>query len=299
MTSSHRGASVPRLASALGLATGSIVLIGWAFDLPLLKQPLPTIASMKANTALAFLLASLSLRILATDRSKGVAAVLGALVALLGLLTLSQDLFGWDLRIDQRLFTDPRAVSTFAPGRMSPVTASCFVALGLALLASTRRTYAWLAQPPAVLSTLAGAIALTGYLYDVRALYGIGSFTTMAIHTAALLIVLSVGVLFLQPDAGLMAPILSDHVEGQFARRLIPAGIAIPVVLGWFRLQGQRAGFYGTEFGLSIMVVGSMVILSIVTWVNARSLGRADAQRRRTDDELRQINDTLERRVAE
>lgn len=54
---------------------------------------------------------------------------------LLGALTLSQYLFGWNLDIDQMLAREPAgAFGTLAPGRMAPTSALDFVLVGLALL---------------------------------------------------------------------------------------------------------------------------------------------------------------------
>ena len=52
---------VPAVAGAVVAAVGAVVLMGWTFGLPLLKSVLPGLASMKANTALCFLLAGVAL----------------------------------------------------------------------------------------------------------------------------------------------------------------------------------------------------------------------------------------------
>jgi len=61
--------------------------------------------------------------------------------------------------------------------------------------------------------------------------------------------------------------------------RLLPAVIVIPLALGWLRLQGERAGLYSTNFGVSLMVVSTVGLLSILVWWTARALNRADTER--------------------
>ncbi|NEQ22945.1 MAG: hypothetical protein F6K28_28090, partial [Microcoleus sp. SIO2G3] len=59
--------SIKRIAQAAGAITffvGLIVLIGWLFNLSILKSVLPNLVTMKANTALAFLLSGVSLWLL-------------------------------------------------------------------------------------------------------------------------------------------------------------------------------------------------------------------------------------------
>jgi len=61
--------------------------------------------------------------------------------------------------------------------------------------------------------------------------------------------------------------------------RLLPAVVVIPLVLGWLRLQGERAGFYSASFGVSLMVVSTIGLLSIFVWWTARALHRAEVER--------------------
>lgn len=119
-------------AAALGLA----VLAGWWLDLPALKSVLPGAVSMKANTALCFVLAGAALALLAgATASPGrtrAGRLLALLVILIGALALGEYLFGWRLGIDELLFKDdPGTVATSAPGRMAPSTAVGFLLLGL------------------------------------------------------------------------------------------------------------------------------------------------------------------------
>ncbi len=79
------------------------------------------------------------------------------LVTLLGAATLSQYLFGLNLGLDQLLFDDLTvSAGTSSPGRLAPMTAIAFMAIGLALLLSDRKTRRslWSAQ---MLSLLSGA----------------------------------------------------------------------------------------------------------------------------------------------
>lgn len=72
------------------------------------KSVLPGLVTMKPNTALAFVLAGVSLWLLrreeADQRARRIAGACAFLVALVGLLTLGEYLAGWNLGIDQLLF---------------------------------------------------------------------------------------------------------------------------------------------------------------------------------------------------
>jgi hypothetical protein len=102
-------------------------------DIGLLKRVLPWLAAMKFNAALGFVLAGAGLwwRKRAAPR-----LALGALVALIGALSLAESLAGLDFGIDQVLVRDILAPpeAAFPPGRMAPSTALCFLLFGVALL---------------------------------------------------------------------------------------------------------------------------------------------------------------------
>jgi hypothetical protein len=101
-----------------------VVILGWLFNIPALKSILPIWVTMKANTAIGFILSGCALRQLdkPTRRSARYAQILAAIVLGIGLLTLIQYGFGINLGIDQLLFKESAtAVATSAPGRMAAI----------------------------------------------------------------------------------------------------------------------------------------------------------------------------------
>lgn len=288
-TSFSKGASV-----TVALV-GVLVLVGWMFDIPTLKSILPIWVTMKANTAMAFLLIGISLWLLQEQtrtQMRRVAQGCACAVSLIGLLTLSEYLFGWNLGIDQLLFREPvTAIATSNPGRMAPNTALNFLMIGLALLlldVEPRRGV----RPAPFLTLAAGfvaVLALLGYVYGVTALYGFLAYTKMAVHTAVTFFVACVGILLARPDRGLMAIVTSEDSGGLLARRLLPTAFLVPAILGWLRLVGQRAGLYGTEFGLSLTVIGNILIFVILLFVTSRSLHQMDAARKQAEEERTRI----------
>ena len=76
--------------------------------------------------------------------------------------------------------------------------------------------------------------------------------------------------------------------------RLLPAAVVVPVVLGWLRLEGQRAGLYGTGIGVLLMTTANVLILSALILWSARLLDRVEARRRRAEEESQRA-----RKVAE
>lgn len=297
-----------KAASAIAVLVGCSVLVGWTLNVESLKRTLPGLVAMNPTTAIAFVLAGLSLWLLqAQNRASGqrrIAQGLAFAVALIGLIKLVGILSGWDVGIDQLLFRgklESGAAVTVIPNRMAPNTALNFFLFGGALLLvdrQARRGY-WLAQLLIFVSLAASLLAIVGYAHGVTSFYGVASFIPMALHTALTFVVLSVGLLCVRPDRGLMAIVTSDSMSGVVVRRLLPAAILVQITLGWLRLAGQQAGLYGTELGVALMVVSSTVILTVlIAWI-AGLLHRSDIERKRAEVQLRQSYEELDVRVQE
>ncbi len=314
--------AVPKAASAIVILVGCLVLIGWMLNIPTLKSILPGLVTMKANTAIAFVLSGVSLWLLHKEgKRQGAVAqqheMLGKrrnhqfilhsscfillkrrigqacafIVAIIGLLTLSQYLFGWNLGIDQLVFREVGgAVGTSNLGRMAPTTALNFLLLGVALLLLSWRTrrVQWFIQFLTLIAALVSFQPLIGYAYGFASLYGIASYTQMALHTVLTFIVLCMGLLFANPHRGVMRIVMSDSTGGFIARRLLLAAIAIPSVLGYLIVQGYRAKLYDTDFGLALLVMVSIVVFAVWIWQTAQTLDQIDSDRKQAQAALRE-----------
>jgi diguanylate cyclase (GGDEF)-like protein/PAS domain S-box-containing protein len=285
----------------LGLITaaiGVLVLVGWALDVSFLKSVISGSVYMKANTALCFVLAGLSLALwggAAPSRfARGLATGCAGITALVGLLTLSEYLFGLDLRLDQLLFRALPGVGTvLPPGRMTPSAALAFAALGTALILVRWRRTLPTAQGLAFLAGLCGMLSLLGHLYGVAAAYGVGQFTQTAIHTCALLILLGAGVFLLYPADGLMRPLARGTMGGWLLRRMMPFVIGVPLILGCIEGFGETRRWYeGAEGDALVMLVVMLMLIILVGWTG-RTLTRMDTARRETEVELRQAMTAL------
>lgn len=282
-----------RASGVAAAAIGVAVLAGWALDLPALKSAFPGLATMKANTAAGFLLTGVALWLLAPPdrppRAVFGARLLGLLATLLGVVTLSQDLVGLHLGIDELLFRDPDTMPPAAPGRMAPATAAGFAMIGggLGLLDTRPRIAAALTLATVLLSLL----ALVGYGYRVEALYGVAPYSSVALPTAVTFTLLGIGVLVARPARWPLSVVMSDSVGGTVARTLLPAAFAVPLVLGWLRLTGERAGHYSGEFGTAAFAVANVALFSAVVLWTAGLLDRSIRQQREAEQLFRSAVD--------
>src|SRR5687767_1527926 len=122
----------------LAFCIGAAALLGWILDVEFLKRIHPTLVNMKANTAICLMLVAVSV-ILLQDRSasttkRSIVQVFAIIVGLVGLITFTEHLFGWNAGIDLLLFYESKeqAGQSF-PGRMGVAASLNFFFLGIAL----------------------------------------------------------------------------------------------------------------------------------------------------------------------
>jgi signal transduction histidine kinase len=276
--------------ASVAAAIGAVSLCGWVFDVRILRSFLPGFVEMKANTAIGLILCGVSLILISLRRHRRPSTLMGFAAAALGAATLVQYLFHTDLGIDQLLFSEPPgALDTFAPGRMAFNTAWCFVAVGLSLVCidSRSRRGKLATQFLAAAVSLVGFTSLVGHAYDVPTFTGIVSYSPMAIHTALGFLGLGLGLLLVRPDFGLIGVLSSEATGGAIARKLLPPVVGIPLVLGYLRLAGERAGLFPGSFGTAILTMLIVMIFVGVLWFVAQRLNRSDLQRSRAEVSLR------------
>jgi len=275
-------------ASVFALALGGGVLLGWALDWPYLRALLPGHVAMNPLTALAFILAAGSLW--CRTASFGVrrelwsaARIAASLVVLVGVVTIAGYLIGENLGLDQLLFS-----ARLGANRIAPNTGLNFLLLGIALLLLDwqSRPGVWPAQFVLLAPITISLTSLLGYVYSVGALYGIARYIPMALPTAIAFLALSLGALWARPQRGLVAVVTAPHPGGVLARRLLPAAVLIPVLLGWLRLLSERRRLLPTELGLAIAVVLTILLFTVLIWATSRSLNRADELRKAGENRL-------------
>lgn len=275
-------------------------LLGWQWDLPILRQFGPGLPAMNPMTAVIFLFSSFSFAVLAAPRRSqaldGVATALSALVLVVAVLLLAEYFVPVPMRLDQWLWTE-RATATGGgefPGRMafsSAVGFICWSVANLQLRAGGKRRHS--IQPLALVMFAIGLLSLIGYGYRVQEIHGILRYLPMAVNTAICFLAAAASFLLATVDLGIMKELSGSAVGSITARRLIPFAFVAPIVLGWLRLYGARNGAFTVEFGASVLVLSIIVCFVAVIVYNARLLNRREAAQKKAQEELREKEQTF------
>ena len=185
------------------IAIGVTVLTGWTLHIDALTRLLVGNVHMLPITAATFVIAGVSLLMQRVDRAAPstwslVSRGLALLVLVIGLVTLAERMWGWDIGLDALLFRAVLARMPYQPvGLMATNSAVSFVFVGAALflLDGQTRRIRQIAHWFSTLGIAIAALALIGYLYGATALYQMDATAAMAVSTACALFILCVGIL--------------------------------------------------------------------------------------------------------
>ena len=265
---------------------GAFVLFGWAINLPIVVSWTIRGLRMIPFAALCFVLAGGSLFLAARGRrtptSEAIQQTLAALLATIAVLTFYEYLRGSESQFDGLLFGNKvNRVSPYGSGRIAINSTASFLLYALALLfiPHDQRKKDLRAQLFATPALLVSLIAILGYVFGVKGMYSLSQSVGMALPTAVALLVLGIGIIFAVRDRGVPALLMDEGPAGVLTRRLLPAAVFAPIVLGIIRLAGESAGVYEAEFGVSLFSFATILtFVGLVLW-SARVLRDTDRER--------------------
>jgi signal transduction histidine kinase len=201
----------------------------------------------------------------------------------IGGLTLFEYVAGVDLRIDQVLARDAANEESLRhPGRMAPNAALGLLFLGGALARFARESQAWrrVAATAVLVVGVLSLFALIGYLYGAKSFYKVPNAIRLSQYTATGLLVLSIAALAIWPRGTFSEVLVSRTPGGLLARRALVPVVLLPILLGFLRNAGERAGLFGDAMGTAMMASATVLALGFVVWQSARVVDRNDAAQR-------------------
>lgn len=289
----HSARTFAWLAILLVFAISLLALVGWVLDIPLLKSIKPQWIRMSFITATCMVLSAIELALLQISPSNLhrfiVLQAPAILVAIVGLLTIVLYFIAITTGQEPLLAEIPVLHLFWAPvTRIALLTAILFLLTGCALVLLTIGSLraANIAHALMLPGAMVSYLVPVSYFFGVQAMHGwLG--VPVALNTGIAFCAISVAIFCVRPDTWLMSVLTGDHAGGVMARRLLPALLMIPLLIGWLHLSLERAGALVAEVNMALAAVAFTFSLLCLVWLTAASLNRADSKRQLVEGALR------------
>jgi PAS domain S-box-containing protein len=277
-----------RFSACLVFVTGFAVLTGWAFNINTLKTVFPGIPAMVPDTALAFIAAGATLFLLTIppfNHFKRWTGAVALVVILLGTLNLAGFFENTPISFTGILAGALGFRESFYG--MAPHTAVNFISIGMALFLIVFGRFGILFQVFSFLVILIALSALAGHLYGIFQLYETTFNAGMALHTAASFLFLGIGTVCSRPEHGLISKLIETRFGMVILKRLLPAIVVIPIILGWLQFKSIEAAFVSVPAGALLNAVLNIAVMFCVTAWCVITVSQIEARRKRKEEELR------------
>lgn len=286
---SEAGAWTPRLQRGARLANwtmaaiGMVGLLGWLLDLPLLttfgidsSRLLPSGCAMLLAGAMALA----GLHGASRPYGRHLAWSAASFISLVAGLSLLRRM-GVDVDPGLLRLGDP-------PGMLRTASAACSYLLLAAALACAPAESGRLHDLTRALAVAVAGVALVALVGTglrvfrlAIALPSVG----LALPVAFGMLAGSFSLLALRPSPRMLQLLARDTPGAVIVRRLVPAAIALPLLVGWVQVVGYRGGWFDIAAGEGVTTVFAIVACTVlILWTSARldemNATRSDAEQR-------------------
>ncbi len=298
------GSSIVWTSLLLTLVISIIDLLGKIFDIHPLKGLGSSWIHMDVTTSLCFVFTVLGLVVILTGKPFGlrryIPYIVGILMIIISLLTIGANILilitGNEANI---LKASPLNPILGTDARMPLVLASIFLLVGFILILiaydTTRRSN--------IAHALLIPVTITSYFIPVTYLLGVHSLIEFKDFAAGLnsgiaLCSVCISIFFIRPETWLMAVFTSNNMGGIMARKLLPALMILPIIIGWLRIMGEHSELYKSEVGVAIVTILYTASFIMLVWVSARSVNKTGENLRLEIEEHKKTEKLLENNRA-
>jgi len=285
-------------ASLLSAGVGCSALWGWWFHVEVLKNWWPGQPSLRFNAALCYVLLGVALWLLRKNeerdrRPQMLGKIAAVIVALVGLITLTENLAGVDLGIDQLLHSvrPGEELGSVRPGLIPAIAALNFLLLGCGFLIldwKTRRDH-WPAQWLAIAAAISSVFGILDF-----ALGRPISHTHIALPGAIDFTAVSLGLICARAEWALGGILTSTGAGAKLLRKVVPSALGVLSVMGWLLSKPLLTETHFTWFQVSILaLISSFLLVLLVAW-NARVLDRIEKEQRKAEEALHVSKEMLD-----
>lgn len=283
-----------KILNAIVFILGCKVLVGWALNIRLIQNPKWNYVLMNPLTAIAFIIATISLFCSTAKRTSPYKSLIGKLCALMvlfiGTIVLAAAALNFNLHVNQ-LFKESNSKHIIAGefSAMAVNTSICFMLLGCALwfLHHGNERTKNIGHILTIIAAFLGLFSLIAYFYELN--LHIGSLNMqMSVSTSFAFLVFPLSILFAFPQTEIMRILCSKLGGSVTARKLLPFAFLVPTILGFLGVYSTNAKVVSGELAATLVIVGIIVISFIYILLHAAALNLKDIERLKAQQKLRQ-----------
>ena len=280
---------------------GLAVILGWIMNITQLKTMFPGYVPMKINTAICFVLSGIAFFLLLRKKCNIIYKLIAVVLIIFGAASFSQEIFNYNLGIDQFFITDYDAINSGQtdPGRPSSMTAFFFILLGFVFFTINSKNISLKKTALNILLfiTILSFVAIIGYILEVPSFYKYSCFSSMAPHTALTFFILSIAISFTHKHIGLAKLFLSKKIGSIMAQKIFPRIFIVILLLGYLRMLLHKNNIVTEEFGIALFTISFILVATHLIFSTAEMLNQMDVKRRLAEKKIILTNKNLEKTV--
>jgi len=274
------------------LSLSVFVIIGWIFDISILKSLHTNSVYVKIIETAALTFASI---ILITYRNHKDSALLQIFktsfiwfVFLVGVFSIAIQFFSLNLDLDKFFFNNLiRDINGNYLQNISPTTSFGFILLAVSLYFLNIKKNIWFSQTLLTIIFFISLFALFGHLINVNQIHGIFAETPMSFYSSLSLSSISFGAILLEPNKGLGLILLHKGITGRLFRNTLAVIVLVPIsgfiLFGFIGLAAQ------IEYEIAVFTIIIILSSAVGLYVNSK----LSLKKEKLIDELEEDNKKL------
>ncbi|HLO60682.1 MAG TPA: PAS domain S-box protein [Bacteroidales bacterium] len=271
-------------------------IIGSTGNIPFVGTSLPNWATMKVVTSVCFIFTGLALLILRSqkfpDLKIAVPRFVGVFILLIGFFTAVSYLVILRTGSEPAFNRLPVLNMFLNPDhRMAFITAILFVITGLVLITLSSGNFG-ISHVLIIPVIITGYFIIVSYFLGFTSVYAI-EHTSVALYSGINFCLVGVSILLFYPKTWLMKVFVDDFAGGHMARRLIPGIMIVPLIIGWLRINAEKAGLFSMDTEVVLISVTYTFCFTVLLWIAARRVINIDKRSQKRLRESEMILDTF------
>lgn len=285
--------------SIFSIGLGVLVLLGWIFDITILKSIFLGYVTMKINTAICFILSGIAFLSLIIGKWNNISKVITILLILIAVDSI--------LNIDYGIFPSliPRIGILLNDKNLylrSPhITHLSFFFIGISfLLINSRSLYLKkIAQYSLHTITIISLISFLTSLNDILNFKRDIVTNIPAIHTTLYLFILSIGISFLQQDLGYIKIFTGNKIGNILSRIIFPKIFLSLLIISIIDIFIHENNLFPEEFVIAITITFFLIAILYIIGLNVKKINQIDDLRIEAENKIIDVNKNLENRILE